>query len=98
MNMSHSSLTGWALKHIQIEEHFTILDFGCGGGNTIEKLAALATRGVVCGVDYAKGSVAAARGENAQLGQARRVEIRQASVSRWPDLEGLFARSRYKPK
>jgi hypothetical protein len=43
MNMSHSSLTDWGLKHFQIEEDFTILDVGCGGGRTIEKLAALAT-------------------------------------------------------
>jgi SAM-dependent methyltransferase len=47
MNMSHSSVTDWGLKHVEIEEHFTILDVGCGGGRTIEKLAALARRGMV---------------------------------------------------
>ena len=31
MNMSHSSLTDLGLEHVQIEEHFTILDVGCGG-------------------------------------------------------------------
>ena len=53
MNRSHSSVTDWGLKHVQIDEHFTILDVGCGGGRTIEKLAALATKGMVYGVDYA---------------------------------------------
>lgn len=81
MNLSHSSLTDWGLRHVLIEEHFTILDVGCGGGRTIEKLAALAANGMVYGVDYAKGSVAASRHKNAQLIQAGRVEIRQASVS-----------------
>jgi ubiquinone/menaquinone biosynthesis C-methylase UbiE len=90
MNMSHSRLTDWGLKHVQIEEGFTILDVGCGGGRTIEKLAALATKGVVYGVDYAKGSVAASRARNAALIQAGRVEIRQASVSQLPFPENQF--------
>src|ERR1700733_11627423 len=80
MNMSHSGVTDWGLNHVRIEEQFTILDVGCGGGRTIEKLAALASRGMVYGVDYAKGSVAASQGKNAQLIQAGRVEIKQASV------------------
>lgn len=90
MNMSHSSLTDWGLKHVQVEEGFTILDVGCGGGRTIAKLAALATKGVVYGVDYAKGSVAASRARNAQLIHAGRVEIKQASVAELPFLENTF--------
>src|SRR3984957_998958 len=84
MNMSHSGVTDWGLRHVLIESNFTILDVGCGGGRTIEKLAAVATKGVVYGVDYASGSVAASRAKNARLVQAGRVEIQQASVSRLP--------------
>ena len=90
MNMSHSSLTDWGLTHVRIEERFTILDVGCGGGRTIEKLAALATKGRVYGVDYAKGSVAASSGRNAQLIKAGRVAIKQASVSQLPFPEDSF--------
>ena len=90
MNISHSSLTDWGLKHVAIEKHFTILDVGCGGGRTIEKLAALASEGTIYGVDYAKGSVAASRGRNARLIQAGRVEIEQASVSRLPFPDDRF--------
>ncbi|MGH9764279.1 MAG: methyltransferase domain-containing protein, partial [Blastocatellia bacterium] len=89
-NMSHSSLTNWGLTHLHIEEHFTILDVGCGGGRTIEKLAALAPKGMIYGVDYAKGSVAASRGRNAQLIQSGRVEVQQASVSHLPFAENRF--------
>jgi len=90
MNRSHSSVTDWGLRHVAIEEHFAILDVGCGGGRTIEKLAALAPKGIVYGVDYAKGSVAASRGTNAQLIQAGRVEIKHASVSQLPFPEDEF--------
>jgi ubiquinone/menaquinone biosynthesis C-methylase UbiE len=90
MNMSHSSLTDWGLKHVTIEKRFTILDVGCGGGRTIEKLAALAPEGTIYGVDYATGSVAASRAKNAWLIKAGRVEIKQASVSQLPFPDGNF--------
>jgi ubiquinone/menaquinone biosynthesis C-methylase UbiE len=84
MNFSHSSLTDWGLSHIQVEKNFTILDVGCGGGRTIQKLAALAPEGMVYGVDYAKGSVAASSAKNASLIKAGRVEVKEASVSQLP--------------
>jgi ubiquinone/menaquinone biosynthesis C-methylase UbiE len=84
MNMSHSSLTDWGLEHVQIKEDFVILDVGCGGGRTIEKLAAMAPNGTVFGVDYAAGSVAASRAKNAELINAGRVDIHQALVSALP--------------
>jgi SAM-dependent methyltransferase len=90
MNMTHSSLTDWGLTHVKIDESSTILDVGCGGGRTIEKLAAMAHSGKVYGVDYAKGSIAASCAKNAQLIQARRVEINQASVSKLPFPDGKF--------
>jgi ubiquinone/menaquinone biosynthesis C-methylase UbiE len=90
MNMTHAGVTGWGLSHVRIEERFTILDVGCGGGRTIEKMAAIASRGMVYGVDYAKGSVAASRSKNAQLIQVGRVEIKQGSVSELPFQDNKF--------
>ena len=90
MNISHSSLTDWGLQNVQIEENFTILDVGCGGGRTIQKLAALAPKGKVYGVDYADGSVAASRARNTKLIQADRVEIKQGSVSQLPFPDNQF--------
>jgi len=84
MNLTHSKMTDWGFRQIQISDDFAILDVGCGGGRTIGKLAALAKAGKVYGVDYAKGSVAASRAANSELIQSGRVEIRQASVSQLP--------------
>jgi len=83
MNIGHSELTAWGLKHIPIERHYTILDVGCGGGGTVHKLARIATEGKVYGVDPSEKSVTVSRRTNKQLIQAGRVEIRHGSVSRW---------------
>ena len=84
MNRSHSGLTSWGLKHVQIGPRDSILDVGCGGGRTIQRLAAIAHLGKVCGVDYAETSVAASRALNKTAVESGQVEIQKASVSRLP--------------
>lgn len=90
MNRSHSALTDWGLQHVTIGKNFTLLDVGCGGGRTIQKLAAIAADGKVYGVDYAQGSVAASCNKNAQAIHAGRVKIKQGSVSQLPFGDGKF--------
>lgn len=90
MNRSHSHLTDWGLQHIRIEKNFIVLDIGCGGGRTIQKLAAMAAEGKVYGVDYASGSVAAARNKNTAAISAGRVIIQQGSVSKLPLADNMF--------
>ena len=83
MNRSHSAVTDGGLGFVSVASHAPVLDVGCGGGRTIQKLAA-ATNGRVCGVDYSAASVAASRRTNALAIAAGRVEILQASVSKLP--------------
>ncbi len=90
MNSRHSELTDWGLAHISIGEHDTVLDVGCGGGRTVSKLAAIATQGKVCGIDYSDASVAASRKTNAKRIDSGRVEILQGSVSQLPFPDGAF--------
>ena len=90
MNSSHSKLTDWGLAHISIEKHYTILDVGCGGGRTVSKLAAIATHGKVCGVDYSEESVAATKRTNARWMDMGRVEVQHGTVSQLPFPDGTF--------
>ena len=90
MNRSHSKLTDWGLSHVRIAEAFHILDVGCGGGRTIEKLAAMAPSGKTYGIDYASGSVATSRARNKGPIRDGRVEIQQAAVSQLPFAADAF--------
>ena len=90
MNSSHSEVTDWGLSHVDIGKGFTILDVGCGGGRTIQKMAGVATLGKVYGVDFAVDSVIASASKNKDLIEAGRVEIKQASASRLPFPDNFF--------
>ncbi len=88
MNRSHGRITDWALSHLAISQDAKALDVGCGGGRTLEKLAARTASAY--GIDYAAGSVAASRAYNKGLIAEGRVVVEQASVSRLPFANDFF--------
>jgi SAM-dependent methyltransferase len=90
MNRRHSAVTDWGLSHVEIEPQFAILDVGCGGGRTIDKLATLASAGRVSGIDISNQSIAVSRKTNAKWIAAGRVDIQQAAVSKLPFTDAQF--------
>ena len=90
MNARHSDLTDWGLEGIAVAPDATILDVGCGGGRTLQKLAARASQGRLFGVDFSKASVATTRASNAQAIAAGRMDVRHASVSQLPFGDATF--------
>ena len=90
MNRSHSRMTDWGLTHVSIRSQFRILDVGCGGGRTVQKLAVMAPDGMVCGIDYAEGSIAASWALNRNQIEAGKVAIQKASVSSLPFPDNHF--------
>lgn len=90
MNRRHTGVTSWGLEYVTIDKDFTILDVGCGGGQTVQTLAGIASEGKVYGIDYSAESVATSRRTNARLIEAGRVDIRQGTVSRLPYADGMF--------
>src|SRR6516162_3627898 len=81
MNIAHAALTDWGLSHVKVGRADTILDVGCGGGRTVQRLATLAPEGKVWGVDYSSASVAASQRTNADAIAAGRVRIELGSVA-----------------
>jgi ubiquinone/menaquinone biosynthesis C-methylase UbiE len=88
MNRHHSKLTDWGLSHVTVKKTDTILDVGCGGGRTINKLANVADK--VHGIDYSEESVATARRINTRGIDIGRVSIREGTVSQLPFPDGTF--------
>ncbi|HWG19909.1 MAG TPA: class I SAM-dependent methyltransferase [Terracidiphilus sp.] len=82
MNRSHAPLTDWALNHLEVSKDAAVLDVGCGGGRTIERLAGMAASAY--GIDYSAGSVAASSAHNKRLVEQGRVVVKRASVSQLP--------------
>ena len=39
MNLCHAPLTNWGLKLVNIQDGWTMLDIGCGGGATLRSIA-----------------------------------------------------------
>ena len=87
MNKGHEALTLWGLTHVNTEADYVILDVGCGGGKTVNRLAKQAPLGRVFGIDYSADMVAYSRKVNKKLIAERRVEIVEASVEKtgFPD-------------
>ncbi|HEY6071053.1 MAG TPA: class I SAM-dependent methyltransferase, partial [Chthoniobacterales bacterium] len=90
MNRQHSNLTDWGLSHVTIKKEDTILDVGCGGGRTINKLAEMASSGKIDGIDYSEESVSAAHRNNKRWIDIGVVSIREGSVSQLPFSDSTF--------
>jgi SAM-dependent methyltransferase len=54
--IGHAALTDWGLTHVTVNPADACLDVGCGGGRTVQKLAAIAVAGRVCGIDYSEAT------------------------------------------
>ena len=90
MNLGHSALTAWALKQFTFPKNAVILDIGCGGGSTVNRLSAMAPEGTVVGLDYSAASVAVSRQTNAPEIESGRVRIELGSVDALPFAECTF--------
>ena len=89
MNLCHAPLTNWGLKLVNIQDGWTMLDIGCGGGATLQRLQKRSEGSMVYGIDISEESVAKARKVNAEV-LDKRVFITQGSAEKLPYEDGKF--------
>ena len=90
MNSGHAALTGWGLQQVTVPANGVILDVGCGGGGTVQRLASLAPEGKVLGLDLSSASVAVAQRTNAAGVDAGQVRVLQGTVAALPFPDATF--------
>ncbi|MBU3161154.1 class I SAM-dependent methyltransferase [Clostridium frigoris] len=84
MNIAHFELTNWGFEKINIKKNDVILDIGCGGGRTVNRMALMATEGKTFGIDYSTDCVKWSKDYNEKLIKEGSVEILHASVEKIP--------------
>lgn len=90
MNKGHGELTDWALCHVTVQPDDVILDVGCGGGKTVDKLCKRISNGKVYGVDYSELCVKKSESLNHKNVICGKARILQASVSELPFEDNKF--------
>ena len=89
MNLCHAPLTNWGLKLVDIQDGWTMLDIGCGGGATLQRLLKRSQDARVYGIDISEESVAKARKVNADV-LDKQVFVTQGSAKSLPYEDGKF--------
>ena len=89
MNLTHAPLTNWGLGLIEFQDGWTMLDVGCGGGKTLQRLLKRSQGGKVYGIDISDESVAKARESNADV-LDKQVFVQKGSAAELPYEEGTF--------
>ena len=89
MNLTHAPLTNWGLSLVDIQDSWTMLDIGCGGGATLKRLLKRSRGAQVYGIDISEESVAKAIKVNADVIN-KQVFVQQGSAAELPYEDGKF--------
>lgn len=89
MNLCHAPLTNWGLSLVDIQDGWTMLDIGCGGGATLKRLLKRSKDGKVYGIDISEESVIKACKVNADV-LDKQVFVQQGSAEKLPYENGMF--------
>ena len=89
MNCCHAPLTNWGLGLVDVQDGWTMLDIGCGGGATLQRLLKRSKNATVYGIDISEESVAKAKKVNADVLE-KQVFVTQGSAEKLPYKDGAF--------
>ena len=89
MNLGHAPLTNWGLSLLDIQDGWTALDIGCGGGATLQRIMKRSKNAKVYGIDISDESVAKAKKLNADMTD-KQVFVCKGSAEHLPYEDGMF--------
>lgn len=89
MNFGHAPLTNWGLGFVSFNDQMTMLDIGCGGGATLNRLLKKSKNAKVYGIDISEESVAKAKKVCADT-LDKQVFVCQGSVEKLPYENDMF--------
>ena len=90
LTKGNASINTWIVQLLDIQPSDHILDIGCGPGLAIQGFAAIATQGLVAGIDTSPLMVQEARKRNATAIETGHVEIQQGDASTLPYTDASF--------
>lgn len=90
MNSSHYEVTGWALEHFSFSPDDSVLDIGCGGGETLHRIGKAVPEGSLYGADYSPVSISQSALRNEDLISSGRLTLTEASVEALPYPDNSF--------
>ncbi|MFB7156989.1 class I SAM-dependent methyltransferase [Lysinibacillus sp. NPDC056232] len=83
-NQTFKAMTDWGIQNIDFQQTDYVLDVGCGGGETLNKLAYKVKKRKIYGVDISVTSVNTALSKNSSLVKNGRLKVLQSDVSVLP--------------
>jgi len=89
MNYTHAPLTNWGLTLVDVQDGWTMLDVGCGGGFTTRRLLKRSKDAKVYGIDISEESVAKAKKVNTDV-LDKQVFVTQGSAEELPYKDEMF--------
>ena len=87
---AHAALPEWALDKFQINEGFSILDIGCGGGANIRRMLALEPTATATGIDISPLSLAKTLDENYHAYVDKRFVVMGGNIMQMPFAREVF--------
>lgn len=90
MNRSHYDVSGWGLGFLTFSGNEKVLDIGCGGGETLSRMAEKITSGHLVGADVSDISVEMSTERNRDSISSGKMEIIKASAEELPFPDNTF--------
>lgn len=84
MDISHTPVSLWSLRNLEVKEDDVTLDVGCGSGLNIKRLYEKSPKAKSYGVDYSSTCVKKSKMLNKDLVDAGKVEVYEANVLDMP--------------